>query len=84
MVREKVGKKGVVREKTTHHEVIEKIRFYVQMIGFEIRNLTYSPIKGPEGNIEYLIHLRKREEGPAAEGVIDPDSVVERAFAELM
>lgn len=83
--REKVGKKGVVREKTTHHEVIEKIRSYVQMIGFEIRNLTYSPIKGPEGNIEYLIHLRKREESQAAEeDTIDPDSVVERAFAELI
>ena len=57
--REKVGKKGVVREKGTHHEVIEKVAAYAHSIGFEIRNIDYSPIKGPEGNIEYLIHLKK-------------------------
>ncbi len=52
--REKVGKKGVVREKSTHLEVIEKVIEFAVSIGFEILNLEYSPIKGPEGNIEYL------------------------------
>ena len=47
--REKVGKKGVVREKSTHHEVIEKVALYAQSIGFEILNIDFSPIKGPGG-----------------------------------
>ncbi|SHH08684.1 TlyA family RNA methyltransferase [Tepidibacter thalassicus] len=59
--REKVGKKGVVREKETHIEVIEKIVDFAVEIGFEILNLDYSPIKGPEGNIEYLLYIRKNE-----------------------
>ena len=55
--RDKVGKKGVVREKSTHIEVIEKIINISQGIGFKVINVTYSPIKGPEGNIEFLAHL---------------------------
>lgn len=58
--REKVGKKGVVREKSTHLEVIEKVIAHAQNLGFVIRNLDYSPIKGPEGNIEYLVHLQNQ------------------------
>ena len=58
--REKVGKKGVVREKSTHIEVIEKVTDYAVSIGFEVAALEFSPIKGPEGNIEYLVHLKKR------------------------
>ena len=61
--REKVGKKGVVREKSTHIEVIETISEFAVENGFEILGLDYSPIKGPEGNIEYLIHLRNGNEG---------------------
>lgn len=57
--REKVGKKGVVRDKEVHREVIERVIIYAVNIGFEILNLDYSPIKGPEGNIEYLLHLKK-------------------------
>lgn len=57
--REKVGKKGVVREKSVHIDVIEKIVKYVVSIGFTILNLDYSPIKGPEGNIEYLLYIEK-------------------------
>ena len=56
--REKVGKKGVVREKSTHIAVIEMISNFAVENGFEILDLDYSPIKGPEGNIEYLIHLK--------------------------
>lgn len=61
--REKVGKKGVVREKSTHIEVIQMVSNFALEIGFEILNLDYSPIKGPEGNIEYLIHLKNGNEG---------------------
>ena len=61
--REKVGKKGVVRDSKVHEEVICKVLEYAQEISFEPLHLEFSPIKGPEGNIEYLLHLRKREEG---------------------
>ena len=80
--REKVGKKGVVREKSTHHEVIEKVAQYANSIGFEVLNIDFSPIKGPEGNIEYLIHLRKCE-GDAPAIAVDLLTVVERAFETL-
>lgn len=56
--RDKVGKKGVVREKGTHLEVINSVIEYAVSIGFEPLNLNYSPIKGPEGNIEYLLYIR--------------------------
>lgn len=64
--REKVGKNGVVREPAIHREVIEKIVDYADLIGFEVLSVEFSPIKGPEGNIEYLIHIQKKEE-PAEE-----------------
>nr|WP_314495496.1 TlyA family RNA methyltransferase [uncultured Peptostreptococcus sp.] len=57
--REKVGKKGVVREKSTHIEVIEMVSRLAIKEGFKILDLDFSPIKGPEGNIEYLIYLEK-------------------------
>ena len=57
--REKVGKKGVVREKSVHLEVIEMVMGYARSIGFGVLGLEFSPIKGPEGNIEYLLYLRK-------------------------
>jgi 23S rRNA (cytidine1920-2'-O)/16S rRNA (cytidine1409-2'-O)-methyltransferase len=60
--REKVGKKGVVREKSVHIEVIEKVIKYAVAIGFTILNLDYSPIKGPEGNIEYLLYIEKNDD----------------------
>lgn len=59
--REKVGKKGVVREPAIHQEVIGKVMDFADLAGFEILGLTFSPIKGPEGNIEYLIFLQKDE-----------------------
>ena len=59
--KEKVGKKGVVRDPSVHKEVIEKIRNFVLEQGFSVINLTFSPVKGPEGNIEYLIYIRKSE-----------------------
>ena len=57
--REKVGKKGVVREKSVHLEVIEMVMGYARSIGFGVLGLEFSPIKGPEGNIEYLLYLQK-------------------------
>lgn len=60
--RDKVGKKGVVRDREVHAEVVRRIVDYADMIGFFVKGLTYSPIKGPEGNIEYLMWLERREE----------------------
>ena len=60
--REKVGKKGVVREPKIHEEVIRKIIDFADYIGFTVLHLDFSPIKGPEGNIEYLLHLSKNKE----------------------
>lgn len=81
--REKVGKKGVVRDKRTHIEVIAMVIQYALSIGFSILNLEFSPIKGPEGNIEYLIHLEKcGEDARIAEG-INEEKTVEEAFCTL-
>ena len=64
--REKVGKKGVVREPSVHEEVIRKIVDYADLVGFAVLHLDYSPVMGPEGNIEYLLHLKKDTEPPEA------------------
>ena len=82
--RENVGKKGVVRDKAVHLEVIEMVIAFAKSIGFEILNLEFSPIKGPEGNIEYLLHLKKLPEGEHCEEVpFKIDEVVEAAHKEL-
>ena len=60
--REKVGKKGVVKDPKIHEEVICKVIDFADLVGFDILHLDFSPIKGPEGNIEYLVHLRKNSE----------------------
>ena len=82
--REKVGKKGVVREKSTHLEVIDQVVSYAVSIGLRVLDLTFSPIRGPEGNIEYLVHLEKCD--PAAAGLedkVDMEMVVTEAFEAL-
>jgi len=58
--RDKVGKKGVVRDKTVHLEVIEKVIKIALELGFNVKGLDFSPVKGPEGNIEYLLHIVKQ------------------------
>lgn len=78
--REKVGKKGVVRDKAVHSEVIEKIRSFAVETGFSVLGLDYSPIKGPEGNIEYLIHIGLNKDNNTG---ISVDDVVEASHAEL-
>ena len=57
--RDKVGKKGVVRDTKVHEEVILSVSTFAASIGFDCIDLEYSPIKGPEGNIEYLLYMRK-------------------------
>lgn len=82
--REKVGKKGVVREKNTHLEVINKVIDFAVEKGFEVLGLEFSPIKGPEGNIEYLLYLKNhRNEEPFEEIPVNPESVVEEAHRTL-
>lgn len=82
--REKVGKKGVVRDKNVHKEVIEKIAAYVRTQGLGILGLSFSPIKGPEGNIEYLIYLDKSKEGMTEEAVQEKlEEVVEESHQLL-
>ena len=80
--REKVGKKGVVRDKGVHEEVIEKVISFALETGFSIYNLEYSPIKGPEGNIEYLVYIGRSEE-PKKEESVDIHAVVEAAHEQL-
>lgn len=82
--REKVGKKGVVREKSTHLEVINKVLDFAASLGFGILNLEFSPIKGPEGNIEYLARLQNNpEQYGRGEAAVDPQAVVEQAHKTL-
>ena len=78
--REKVGKKGVVREPETHKEVLDNFVSLAGELGFTIKGLTFSPVKGPEGNIEFLSHLTLADE----EG-IQPDTalVVSQAHETL-
>ena len=78
--KEKVGKKGVVREKSTHREVLDNFVALANDLQFKILGLTFSPVKGPEGNIEFLAHLSL----DAVEGICpDTAEVVEQAHAAL-
>ncbi len=82
--REKVGKKGVVRDPAVHREVIEKVAGCAGDLGFSVLALEFSPIKGPEGNIEYLMHLKKCADGPGnTASEISAREVVSRAHEEL-
>lgn len=79
--RDQVGKKGVVRDRKVHQEVIDLVMDYAGSIGFTLLHLDFSPIKGPEGNIEYLLHMTKRQDVEA--GDIDSAAVVEASHKEL-
>lgn len=84
--REKVGKKGVVREKETHLEVIKNVISYACSIGYEILQLDFSPVRGPEGNIEYLLYLQKtdiQEEPAGCPEEIVPEDIVNKAHGAL-
>lgn len=82
--RDKVGKKGVVREWQTHFDVIEKVINYATSIGFEMLNIDFSPIKGPEGNIEYLLLIKKSTEPTILVDLLDKiKKVVDKAHEKL-
>lgn len=81
--RNKVGKKGVVREKSTHIEVIEAVTGFAVSNGFHVENLTFSPIRGPEGNIEYLVHLKKSQDVGIISRQADIKRIVDEAFETL-
>ena len=79
--KDKVGKNGVVRDKKVHEEVVRNIIEFTNNSGFLVLNLDYSPIKGPKGNIEYLMHIRKDAEGDFDESIIE--NIVNLAHSEL-
>lgn len=78
--RDEVGKKGVVRDEKVHLSVIESILNFVPEIGMTVMGLDFSPIKGPEGNIEYLCYLKK---GDFKAAEVDPKAIVEASHAVL-
>lgn len=85
--REKVGKKGVVRDFTVHSEVIKLVVNFAAGLNFLIKGFTFSPVKGPEGNIEYLLYMQKKNEKMTKEEIdnilTDADGVVEKAKTTL-
>ena len=80
--REKVGKKGVVRDKAVHEEVVQMICDFAVENGYSVLGLTFSPVKGPEGNIEYLVFLQKSD-APVNTAESTPHEVVEASHAAL-
>ena len=78
--REKVGKKGVVRDPAVHVEVLERFLDHAVDSGFSVLDLSYSPVRGPEGNIEYLGYLTK---GPGTERHFDLQALVEQSHSEI-
>lgn len=78
--RDKVGKKGVVRDEQTHRQVLEDFLALADSLGFHLLGLTFSPVKGPEGNIEFLAHLTLRNTAPVA---VDAAAVVAAAHTQL-
>ena len=71
-----------MRDKAVHEEVIDRVIDFALETGFSVHNLEYSPIKGPEGNIEYLVYIEKTDD-PIKEESVDIHSVVEAAHGEL-
>lgn len=80
--KEKIGKKGVVRDPSVHTEVVERITQFAVETGFTLKNLDFSPIKGPEGNIEYLMHIEKSD-NPVNACEIVPAELVELSHGTL-
>lgn len=80
--KEKVGKKGVVRDLSVHLEVVERIINLAIECGFSVKGLQFSPIKGPEGNIEYLIYIQKSDE-PEIDACVDARALVNKSHCEL-
>ena len=81
--REKVGKKGVVRDINTHKEVINEIVSFAYETGFSVLNLDFSPIRGPEGNIEYLVYLSKTTDKRLIVDIDKVNEIVDKSHCEL-
>ena len=81
--REKVGKKGVVRDPNVHMEVIKSVCAMIRENGFSLLGLDYSPVKGPEGNIEYLAYLENTKSNESEETVFDIPGLVAASHQEL-
>ena len=81
--REKVGKHGVVRDASVHKEVIDMVMNYAVSLNFKVLNLEFSPVKGPEGNIEYLLHLLKHQSGEYSSIPVDSGEIVRKAHETL-
>lgn len=81
--REKVGKRGVVRDPQVHREVLQKIISTAQELNLALAGITFSPLKGPEGNIEYLLLLQKNGRSIPEDPVSLINSVVDQAWKEL-
>lgn len=82
--REKVGKKGVVRDKKVHEEVITMVTGFATEIGFCVENLDFSPIKGPEGNIEYLMHLSYDDNRNEKENICAQKELLQENIVKLV
>lgn len=80
--KEKVGKKGVIKDPAVHLEVLQKAADFIVKSGFSLINLDYSPIKGPEGNIEFLAYIEKSE-NPTVLEEIDFNKVIDAAHSSL-
>ena len=78
--KDKVGKKGVVRDPAVHEEVLQNFISLAKSLDFTIRNLTFSPVKGPEGTIEFLAHLSMQ---PGEDSYLAPGDLVAQAHAAL-
>ncbi len=82
--REQVGKKGIIRERKIHEQVLEKIVTFAESEGFSVLNLTHSPITGGEGNIEFLAHLSWTTDEEASQyNISDIKSIVDTAHLQL-
>ncbi len=81
--KEKVGKKGVVRDIATHYDVVERLTAFAAATGFYVKGLTFSPIKGPEGNIEYLMYLEKNQQA-GMDDAVSCRTVVDSSHEELV
>lgn len=80
--REQVGKKGVVRDPKVHAVVVERIFHFSQELGFSVEGLTFSPIKGPEGNIEYLLYVKKGKDAARALTAEEITAMTEQVVGE--
>ncbi|SDK50807.1 TlyA family RNA methyltransferase [Natronincola ferrireducens] len=81
--KEKVGKKGVVKDENVHKEVVEEIINFAKNLEFQILELSYSPIKGPEGNIEYLLYMKNNKDNQEEPSISYIHNIIEESHKSL-